>query len=173
MTEFNPNRCLKIAYYNTDPMVVDRLSLILENKIKSLGEFNMLPINSLDDENLKPCDLLIVTAQQIPEEDIGKWLKKLSGRVTRQASIWIPALIISDAPYKTLQNIMPEAIQMNWYFDIVATEHLDSLPIRIANLLRIHDHLHEIKRYQKTVESLQQQTNSLLKEVENLKAKNE
>ena len=58
---------------------------------------------------------------------------------------------------------------MNWYFDIVASDQLDSLPIRVANLLRIHDHLHELHRYSAALSSLTAQTEALKQELLQLK----
>ena len=58
------------------------------------------------------------------------------------------------------------AAGMNWYFDILSMEHIDSMPIRVANLLRIHDHLHELERYQNTLATLNHRVDQLTLDLE-------
>ena len=61
---------------------------------------------------------------------------------------------------------MPFAIDENWYFDVIDPDHLDSLPMRVANLLRIHDHLHELSRYEKSLADLQADVRQMQQKLE-------
>jgi hypothetical protein len=69
--------------------------------------------------------------------------------------IWSPALIMCDVSYTKIGQLIDWAVKINWYFDIVSRDHITSLPIRIINLLRIHDHLHELQRYDSELTTLQ------------------
>ena len=71
------------------------------------------------------------------------------------------ALIINKAHNLDLAIDIFEHIQSNWYYDFINPSHLGSLSIRIANLIKIHDHLHELSRYEKELTSLQKQTDQL------------
>jgi hypothetical protein len=141
--------------------VIDHKKMLLEERLKTLGTITVQGIKSLDDPKFKPCDLVIIDANLIPQEDFPQWLSGLGSRIVMQGAIWVPALIISDISFKSLREIMLVATGMNWYFDILSMDHVDSLPIRVANLLRIHDHLHELERYQKTLTELTERVDKL------------
>lgn len=162
-------RKLRICYYNTDEKSLDAHRIDLEKKLKFLGDFELYQMSRLDDPDRSPCDLLVVLAKSIPGLTFGSWLEGFSQRLERQGDIWLPALVISGVPFSVLRDMIENAIRMNWYFDIVSPEHLDSLPIRVANLLRIHDHLHELKRYETALNSLSGQLEQVSKAVKSLK----
>jgi len=163
-------RDLRICYFNTESRILDKNKMILESRLKKLGNVDIIDVSSLEDTSLRPCDLLLVEASQIPEEEFYKWLSGFGKRLVSQGDIWIPALIISDTPFEILNSMMPEAIDLNWYFDILDPDHIDSLPIRVTNLLRIHDHLHEVGRYKKTLDGLNASVESLSSELDSIKA---
>jgi hypothetical protein len=79
-------------------------------------------------------------------------------------------LIVAELPVNEARLLMEHAIKSNWYFDVVRPEHLDSLPVRVANLLRIHDHFHELRRNSETLDRLQDRVNMLEHEVNALRA---
>ena len=64
---------------------------------------------------------------------------------------------------------MEEIWASNWYFDIIHPDHLTSLPVRIANLLRIHDHLAELHRYEAELGRMQQNIRMIEAELKTLK----
>lgn len=164
-------RKLRICYYNTDERSLDANRIDLEKKLKFLGDFELYQMKRLDDPRRAPCDLLVVLAKGIPDQKFGDWLDSFSQRLERQGDIWLPALIISGVPFTILRDMIENAIRMNWYFDIVSPDHLDSLPVRVANLLRIHDHLHELKRYETALNSLSGQLEQVSEAVKSLKGK--
>lgn len=136
-----------------------------EEKLKKIADIELVELNALDDKNFHPCDLLVLTANLIPDDHFKEWLDRLRKNMRSQAKIWTPALILSDIEFSVLNEIFKTASQENWYFDIVTTEHYHSLPIRVANLLRIHDHMHELRRYSETLAKLQIRVDDLEEEL--------
>ena len=140
-------RKIQILYYNVETRVIDSDIHLLEQRLKKIWDVSISGIQSLDEIQGQPCDLLIVAAQVLEASEFGKWLAGLSKRIGQQGGIWIPCLILSEVEFEPLRDTFDQTVKDNWYFDIIAPLHMDSLPIRIANLLRIHDHLHELNRY--------------------------
>ncbi len=163
------DKSLRLCYWNAEPRVVDPHRMHLEEVLKILGAIELKTIKSLDDPNLMPSDLIIIAAQAIPEEDFPNWLSGVSQRMSLQGRIWLPALILADSSLNALNEILEQASKMNWYFDIINPDHMSSLPIRVANLLRIHDHLHELGRYEETLDKLQTKVESLTAQLTELR----
>ena len=149
-----PSRSLKLCYWNAEARVVDSERMSLEQHLSRLGDVSVSPVASLDSPELSGADLLIVAAQMVPADKFAGWLGGLRRRIQQQGRVWTPALILADVPFDVLSEIWPEVTNDNWYFDIMSPVHMASLPIRVANLLRIHDHLHELKRYASAVDDI-------------------
>ena len=172
-------RSLRLCHLSLDSRVVDRGRRQLESHLARLGAgLRIDTIKSLDDPALFPCDLLLVDAHHLDEEAFPVWLRRLSARIRSappasppgaQRLIWTPALILAAVDFSVLLELWPEVTADNWYFDIVTPEQMDSLPLRVANLLRIHDHLHELGRYETALGDLEQQVRRLGEQVEKLR----
>jgi len=162
-------RSFRLCYWHADPRVVDADRARLEQHLKKVGDVKVDTLKSLDDPGLHACDLLIVAAQTIPRDDFAKWLGGFKERFQRMGAIWVPVLVVADVPFEGLREILPDAARANWYFDIMAPDHVASLPIRVANLLRIHDHLHEMKRYAKTLDDINAKVTALETELTRLR----
>jgi hypothetical protein len=147
-------RALNLCYWNAEARVVDAERLALEVHLKRLGDVRVQQVKTLDAPETAAADLLIVAAQAIPTEEFPKWLAGLRRRVVAHGAIWTPALILADVTFDTLSDIWADVTRDNWYFDILAPSHVASIPIRVANLLRIHDHLHELKRYESALDDI-------------------
>lgn len=148
------HRRLKLCYSHSDRRALDSVRAHLDLALRSLGEYDLTPVTGPDDPARSPCDLLLVHAGSVPEADFPAWLTKFSERMERQGDIWIPAIFVAKVEWEILRDVAQKAIRMNWYFDVINPEHLSSLPVRIANLLRIHDHLHELNRYERSLNEL-------------------
>ncbi len=156
-----PGRTLKLKYWNAEARFVDADRANLEQHLRRLGEVEVTTIRALDGPDLLPVDLLLIAAQMIPSQDFPQWLGGLRKRFQTREKIWIPAVILADVPFEVLSGLLPEAVKDNWYFDILAPAHIASLPIRVANLLRINDHLQEMKRYADAVDEVTQKVRAL------------
>ncbi len=82
-------------------------------------------------------------------------MKGIESRVLAQDGIKIPVIVFGHVDLQTQRALLAWAVQQNWYFDIVQPEHIKSLSMRVANILRIHDHLHEIARMMRHMSDLQ------------------
>ncbi len=158
-------RILRISFLDTNKKVVDHRKMLVEERLKALGALTIDSIKTLDELAQKACDLVIIDATQIPESEFSQWIQGLAQRMAKQGAIWVPALIVAEVSFQVLKEFLPTAAGMNWYFDVLAPSHVDSLPIRVANLLRIHDHLHEMGRYQATLNQLTDRVDALSAEI--------
>jgi hypothetical protein len=154
---------------NLDPKFVNLPKLKLEQELHAMVDIELVEVKGLDDPAFRPCDLLIVEAQGVSGGDFQAWLRSFQSRLVAQADIWVPSLIVADLPVQDARVLMEHAVKSNWYFDVVQPSHLESLPVRVANLLRIHDHLHELRRYSETLDRLQDRVNMLEHEVNALR----
>jgi hypothetical protein len=150
----------------------DSAKHISMTKLNVSKHFSFLPqidyhqIKSLDDPDFSPCDLLICYVANQDEESFFPWLNKFQNQLKTQNSIWTPVLFICDIGFSTMTHWLHDHANQNWYFDIIHPDHIASLPIRIANLLRIHDHLHELKRYHEQLNAMQSQITAIEKKLE-------
>lgn len=154
-------RSIRVCYFNLEPRIVTAAKATLESTIGLLGDVKLQEIQSLEDPQLMPCDLLMISAQHLAPEQIKLYLSGLSTRMKQQASIWIPALIFANLNLSEQTTLISTTLNENWYYDIVHEDHLDSFPMRVANLLKIHDHLHELKRYESSLAELSLKVRSL------------
>jgi hypothetical protein len=104
-------------------------------------------------------------AHHLNDSEMSTWVKGLAQRMDKNNNINVPALIIGDSVDQAANDLMSFAVSQNWYFDLIDIEHIDSISIRAANLLRIHDHIHELGRYESTIQTLEKQVKELEKKV--------
>lgn len=163
------NRVLRINYCQADARIVDSDRARLEKILHQLGSVQIRAVKSLSELWQTPADLSVVAAQTVPPEHFSSWLRVFRGNVLDQGGVWTPALILANLPFMVLNDILAEAVQDNWYFDIVAVDQISSLPIRIANLIRIHDHLRELQKYASALDALDAKVRKLEDDLEVLK----
>jgi len=156
-----PNRRLRICVWNPTPQIVGPSLGLIESELSRLGTAQLVKLKTLEDEQLLPCDLMVITASYVDEEHFIAWLKGLEGRLARQGTIKIPAIIWASVPTHQQRDILRWAVESNWYFDIIDPDHSSSLPIRVANFLRLHDHLHEVKRMNEVMTELSERVQTL------------
>jgi hypothetical protein len=163
------NRSLRVCYWNAEAKIVDAGKAELERHLKRLGDVKVEVIKALDAPEAAQADLLVVAAQKLAAQDFPVWLQGFRKRIQAKGSIWTPALILADVSFDVLSEILVEVTAENWYFDVVAPAHLSSLPIRVANLLRIHDHLHELKRYSAALDDINTKVKMLESQMKDLR----
>lgn len=159
----------RICSWDLEPRRSDSLKLSLEQQLRFLPQTLWHRLKALDDPQLLPCDLLVVYAWHLGEGELLAWLRGFEQRLRQQEAVWIPALIVTPLVLTRIEDILEKTLSSNWYFDLLHPEHLSSLPVRVANLLRIHDHLHEMQRYEKELNRLQTAVLQVESELENLK----
>jgi hypothetical protein len=134
-------------------MVSASLGLI-ETELKRLATVEIVKLKALDDRSFLPCDLLVITAGYIEPDAFSQWVQGVETRLAKQAGITVPSVIYASVPESIQRGLLRWAVESNWYFDIIDPDHVSSLPIRVANFLRIHDHLHEIRRMNEQLQTL-------------------
>lgn len=144
----------RICYWDSERHLSGPVKIAFEQQLKRLGTIEFVRLKNLEDPAFAPCDLLIIAANQVPENELLAWIKRIKIRIPAQNQIKPPALVLTDIGFATIVDQFQDIVAENWYFDFVAPTQLDSLAIRTANLLRIHDHLHEIFRYDKQLRDM-------------------
>ena len=160
------NRKLRVCFFEENSRIVDAVGILLMQQLKQLAELDKFNISSIQDLKQQPTDLIVVAATSVPERQLTNWLAKFGEAIASNQGIRTPALIVSKASFASLKETLLQAYQANWYFDIVHPDELASLPIRVANLLRIHDHLHELVRYRQQLDDLTERVDQLTELVE-------
>ena len=164
-------RKLSVVYCPADPRIIDNDRARLEKILNQLGDVHVSTVKSVDELTLDSADLLAVAAQTVAFKHFPVWLRSFKLRARSRLGIWTPAIILANLPFSILNDVMAEAVQENWYFDIISIDHLASIPIRVANLIRIHDHLLELQKYASTLENLSTKVQRLESELEALNSK--
>lgn len=161
----------RICCWDLQPQRLDSFKVSLEQQLRFLPQMTLYRLKALDDPELFPCDLLIVYCWHFSGSEMLTWLEGYEKRLKKQQAIWIPSLIVTPLALNGIPDILERTLQANWYFDLLHPDHLSSLPVRVANLLRIHDHLHELERYEAEISRLQSAVQIIELELENWKAK--
>jgi hypothetical protein len=158
MSQSKPKRIVGI--YDPEKRVLNRTKLAIEHAIKRISEVEFISLPSLKPEDISSCDVSIIcgpndTALTRP------WLEKLVQQFSQPQLIRQPVVILSSWNLEQLSEILNFTIQQNWYFDIINPDHIASLPIRLANLIRLHDHLKELANYDRIVRELSDKVQEL------------
>jgi hypothetical protein len=140
------NRRLRVCHWNATPGILSSASAAIEQQLQHLMAFDIIHLKALDESQANPCDLLIISAEGMDEEHIPNWLKSVQNRIPQVHGIIAPTIIFARVPAQTQRELLTWSVEGNWYFDIVDPDHVMSLPIRTTNFLRLHDHLHEVRR---------------------------
>ncbi len=164
-------RDLRVGYYQVDPRVVGSSVMELERSLSRIGKVAVTPIKELSAAQQKDFELLVIAGQTLDDESFPTWLTTLKRKVMQQGDIWVPVIILTDVSFQALESVWQTVANDNWYFDVVRPEHMSSLPIRVANLLRMADHLTELKSYEKMLTDLTDKVSLLESEVLTLRSK--
>jgi hypothetical protein len=170
MTEGVVKNQLRACYWNSEKKFFGINKALLEKQLKFVGrQVSLKELGSLEEMVSSPCDILIVASDHVPHDKFGGWLASIQSKILKNNGIWVPTIFVSSCGFENLLELLTSVYQSNFYFDVVASEHLDSLPIRVANLLRIHDHLHELQRYEQQYNSLQGAVKTLEDKIKTLR----
>jgi hypothetical protein len=158
-----------VSSWDLDPKRSDATKLNFERFLKLLPSISVKRVKGLEDPDFLPCDLAVIYAWHLNRIELKAWLENFENRWKKQGAVWIPALIISPLEIFELLSTMEEVWASNWYFDIIHPDHFASLPVRIANLLRIHDHLLELHRYEAELNQMNESIRSIERDINTLK----
>jgi hypothetical protein len=162
------NRRLRICLWNATPGFVSAASAAFDQHMRHLVQLESVQLKQLDDPQATPCDLLIILAEGLDEDQILPWLQSIAPRVPQAQGIPVPSVIFTAISAAVQRELLRWAVDGNWYFDIVDPDHAASLPVRVANFLRLHDHLHEVRRMNDVVRGFELKMRSLEADLETL-----
>lgn len=160
---------LRVCYVNYDTKILQAEVHALEEKLKQLKDVEIISLSSIEGNDLSTYNLLIFNAISLNDDNFIKWLPTISQKITQKLHIQIPTIFLSHLAFSGLNKIWEQTYAKNWYFDIIHPDHLESIPIRMANLLRIYDHLQEIKKYEREIKTMQKEVALIQETVKKLK----
>jgi hypothetical protein len=140
------NRRLRVCHWSATPGFISAASAALDQQLRHLIAFDIVNLKALDETQASPCDLLIISAEGFDDDPFPQWLKSVQPRVPQAHGIAAPTIIFARISPQVQRELLSWSVEGNWYFDIVDPDHVMSLPVRVANFLRLHDHLHEVRR---------------------------
>jgi hypothetical protein len=170
-SELNSDRSYRIGFLSLEPKHTSVNREHFKIHLKFLQQSDLIELTQLDQNQNMQLDLIVIDATILDTVAFEKWISQLITRMQKPNQIWTPALIMTSLGFDEMLKQLPPAARQNWYFDLVAPGELTSLPIRIANLLKIHDHLHELWRYEQSLRKLQQDVTLLEQQVLKLKTR--
>ena len=152
----------KICFINLDSKTLEPSVAFFEKRLDFFLKPTVRGFNSLETARGQgPWDLMILNASHLKDEPFLQWLKGLINKIEGKPEALTPALILSRTNFDSLSEIWGFAYEKNCYFDIMHPEHMDSLPIRVGNLLKFHDHIRELHRYETELEAIKQRLSKL------------
>jgi len=162
-------RELKIAVLNLAPKVLSKHSAKAEQTLRSIFDVTWKEYRTLDEIDGSDAEILLVLAHELDDADFKQWLDGFEKRRTDPRKIWIPVAFVMQMSAKLQSQLLRRVFETNWYFDLIAIDHIDSLAIRVANLLRMKDHLLELRKYSDEVVQLSDQVSEMEKVLKTLK----
>lgn len=156
-----------IGFLIYDPRLADRYLAQIESILKQNADLKTIKISSVTDPKINRCSCLVVFANNLEDEAMVTWVKGVAKRLD-QETINTPWLIVCDSSDLVQKELLRYALAENWYFDLVDPNHLSSLTTRMANLIRISDHIKELGRYERETKELESKINSALELIDKL-----
>jgi hypothetical protein len=144
----------QIGFLVYDPRLADRYLAQMEMILKQNGDLKIIKISSMTDPKISNCSCLIVFANNLDDDAMITWVKGVAKKLDPQL-INTPWLIICESSEFIQRELLRYALSENWYFDLLEPDHLGSLTIRMANLIRISDHIRELSRYERETKDLE------------------
>ncbi len=153
---------LVIGYFDAHPKLVSADRMHLENQLQILSDFELRQVDQLSDMSVEETDLMVVRIGLVEQSATTKWLKSFVTKIRTSRLVWVPALILAPGFEMTeIKDLFEYAYQQNYYFDIFTSEQYEDLPLRAANLIRMHEHLQELSRYQEELKQLQERVHQI------------
>jgi hypothetical protein len=159
----------RVVYVNSDTKTLETSVAFFEKRLQLISNLELIQVSSLDLIDSKgQADLVIINAPPLEKDGFLRWVEKIGSKLGKDTGIPVPCIFFSRLTFSNLEQMWETFYKQNWYFDILHPEHMDSLPIRLANLLRIHDHLHEIHRYERELQDLHKKLSELEKNIKKM-----
>ena len=149
----------KVMYYNMDEKILTPYISKVESLVSSIEQIDLQKTDRIRDIE---ADLIIVSSP-LGGEELVRWIQRLIDDKNQYKSlIWTPIIFVTDADLSQVESVMWKCIsETNWYFDIVNRDNLEFLSLRIAFLLKVSDHIRELKEYDKKILELSSRISSL------------
>ncbi len=150
-------------------LVVDEASVLINSHKMELEKvlssfFRMDWIKSVQSNSkfdAQKVDAVVMSALHVEEESINEWLRKKRNFIDQEFSKKVPMVAIVRSKASFYFTLVEHLFADNRYIDLVHVDHLNSLPVRLLNLLRISVHLNELEQYDKRLKALEAMVENL------------
>ena len=149
----------RVLFIEEKPYSLTKSKALIETHLKQLFPLELLLGASL--ELLPPhLDLIFFEKNIADREQAHKILLKTMHDLRAAGELFLPVIFISTGTLAHW-NHLAKLTALPWYFDLINPAHMDSLPIRVANLCKIREHLLQLQNYQDEMRVLHQRIDEI------------
>lgn len=158
--KFHHQQPLALTYWEQNSLTWDAIKGQVEQQLSLIFPCETKKVKTLTDEGFWPCDLIVTYTGSM--NSVVSTLKTIERQLKVSGKIWPACLVIGHYPEDQAPELIDLTLSSNWNFDVLSPEHLESLPPRIGNLIRIQDHLQELRGYDKQLQDLEAEVAKLV-----------
>ena len=160
---------IKIGEFSLTPKIISQVGAFVESHLKIFFDAEVKPVKNHLEINTAEFDLGLIQAQELEPPEFLKWLESFEKKRSEAELIAVPFIIITPINPSEVKQFFSRVVATNWYFDLVHPMQLQSLPIRVANLIRIKLHIAELSRYNLELDEMAAKVESLEQSLQGLK----
>lgn len=158
--KFQHKQPLAITYWEQNAHVWDAIKGQVEQQLQLIFPCQTKKVKTLSSEDFWPCDLIVTYGGTMT--DVVTSLKAIERQLRSSGKVWPASLVIGSYPVEQTADLFQMILSSNWNFDVVDPDHLESLPTRVCNLIRIQEHLQELRHYDKQLQDLESEVAKLV-----------
>ena len=127
---------ITLGYLDLQPNLASNKKLRLEKYLQKLWDIKVINLESTDEILEEDISALLITDWNIPDDNFVQWLNTFEKKIQPNNKKQTPTLILANLGFSFLEDMISNIIRRDWFFDILHSEHYESIPIRIANLIK-------------------------------------
>lgn len=160
---------IKIAELSLTPKIVSQVGAFVESHLKTFFDAHVTTVKDQSQIVSENFDLGLIQAQELETAEFVQWLNGFEKKRSEVDLIQIPFVIVTPVNPGQIVAFFSRVVQTNWYFDLIHPMQLQSLPIRVANLIRIKLHIGELQRYNLELDQMALKIEELERKLQTLK----
>ena len=162
-------RHLDAAFLSHEGRVFTSLDQRVEHELKRIFFLKIDHVKKVEDLSSQYKLFIVNIASTESDAAVFKFVSQIRDAICQHpdpATARTPVLFITRVPQESLRAWAEAQYADNWYCDLISCDHLFELALRASNLLRICDHLREMKVYEDEVQKLKVQVTEVEKKLE-------
>ncbi len=160
---------INVGNYSLTPKIITQVGAFVESHLKVFFESQVEVVKDHEQIKSPDFDIGLVQAQELELPEFLKWLDSFEKKRADASLIQVPFIIVTPISPADVAKLFVRVVETNWYFDLVHPMQLQSLPIRVANLIRIKLHIEELQRYNLELDQMAEKIAQLEEKLKTLK----